>query len=123
MPSFLTFATTEVKIKLLSLFFLFSWLGPRVNTLIVQCEPENVVDKHAVCLKNDNEKENVVVLLMTILDYLRSHPERKTTAKVTGKKINLREGEDLKVPWILHITGRIDFMSILIEQFDLLKGK
>ena len=27
----------------------------------------------------------------------------------------------MQVPWILHITGRRDFISILKEQFDLLK--
>ena len=70
------------------------------ETLEVQCEPENPVDKYAVCLKTDNwitighfKKGESGRFAKTIFYYLPSHPDTKCTAIVTGKRFNLGDGE------------------------------
>ena len=106
------------------------WTPELVEHLEVQCEPENLVDKYAVCLKTGNgatvghlEKGKSGRFAKTIFYYLRSHPEAKCTAKVTGKRFNLGDGEGLQVTCILQFTGQRKFISILKEQFHLLKEK
>ena len=55
--------------------------------------------------------------------YLRSHPQANCTAKVTGKRFNLGDGKGLQVSCILQFTGERKFISVLKEQFNLLKEK
>ena len=69
------------------------WTPKLGERLEVQCEPENVVDKYAVCLKTGNgatiehlKKGKSGRFAKTVFYYLRSHPEAKCTAKVTGKR-------------------------------------
>ena len=95
-----------------------------------QCEPENPVDKYAVCLKTSNgaivghlKKGKSGRFAKTIFYYLRSHPQANCTAKLTGKIFNLGDGEGLQVPCILQFTGERKFISVLKEQFNLLKEK
>ena len=101
-----------------------------VNNVEVQCELENPVDKYAVCLKTSNgtivghlKKGKSGRLTKTIFYHLRSHPQVNCTAKVTGKRLNLGDGEGLQVPCILQFTGERKFISVLKEQFNLLKEK
>ena len=95
-----------------------------------QYQPENPVDKCAVCLKTSNgtivghlKKGESGRLAKTIFYYLRCHPQENCTDKVPGKRFNLPEGEDLLVPSILQFTGEMKFISVLKEQFNLLKEK
>ena len=98
--------------------------------LEVQCEPENPVDKYAVCLKTSNgtivghlKKGKSGHFAKTMVYCLRSHPQANCTAKVTGKRFNLGDGEGLQVSCILQFTGERKFISVLKEQFNLLKEK
>ena len=98
--------------------------------LEIQCEPENLVDKYAVCLKTSNgtivgdlKKGKSGRFGKTKFYYLRSHPQANCTAKVTGKGFNLGDGESLQVSCILQFTGERKFISVLKEQFNLLKEK
>ena len=59
----------------------------------------------------------------TIFYYLPSHPDAKCTAIVTGKRFNLGDGEGLQVPCTLKIKGERKFVSILAEQFNVLKER
>ena len=106
------------------------WTPELDEHLEVQCEPENPVDKYAICLKTGNgatvghlKKGKSGRFAKTIFYYLRSHPEAKCTAKVTGKRFNLGDGEGLQVTCILQFTGQRTSISILKEQFHLLKEK
>ena len=98
--------------------------------LEVQCEPENPLDKYAVCLKTSNgtivrnlKKGKSRRFAKTIFYYLRSHPRENCTAKVTGKRFNLGDDGGLQVSCILQFTGERNFISVLKEQFNLLKEK
>ena len=59
----------------------------------------------------------------TIFYYLRNHPDAKCTAIVIAKRFNLGDGEGLQVPCTLKITAERKFVSILTEQFNVLKEK
>ena len=102
------------------------WAPELGEHLEVQCEPENPVDTFAVCLKTSTEtivghleKGKSGRFAKTIFYYLRSHPQANCTAKVTGKRFNLGDGEGLQVSCILQFTGERKFISVLKEQFNL----
>ena len=106
------------------------WAPELGEHLEVQYEPENPVDKYAVCLKTSNgtiighlKKGKSGCFTKTIFYYLRSHPQENCTAKVTGERFNLGNDEDLQVHCILQFTGERKFISVLKEQFNLLKEK
>ena len=100
------------------------------ENLEVQCKPENPVDKYAVSLKTSNgtivghlEKRKSGSFANTIVYYLRSHLQANCTAKVTGKRFNLGDGQGLQVPCILQFALERKFISVLQEKFNLLKEK
>ena len=106
------------------------WAPELGEHLEVQYEPENPVDKYAVCLKASDgiivghlKKGKSGCFAKAIFCYLRSHLQANCTAKVIGKRFNLGDGEDLQVPCILQFTGERKFISILKKQFNLLKEK
>ena len=106
------------------------WATELCEHLGVQCDPENSADKYAVCLKTSNgtivghsKKGKSGHFANTIFYYLRSHPRANCTAKVTCKRFNLGDGEGLQVPCILQFTAERKFISVLKEQFNLLKEK
>ena len=75
------------------------WTLELGENLEVQFEPENPVDKYAVCLKIDNgalvwhlKKGKSGCLANTIFYYLRIHPETNYTVEVTAKRFNLGDG-------------------------------
>ena len=83
------------------------WAPELGEHLEVQCEPENPVDKYAVCLKTSNgtivgrlKKGKSGHFAKTIFYYLRSHAPANRIAKVTGKRFNLDDDEGL----ILNLT-------------------
>ena len=62
--------------------------------LEVQCEPENPVDKYAVCLKTVNgtivghlKKEKFGLFTKTMFYYLQSQPQVNCTVKLTAKDL------------------------------------
>ena len=106
------------------------WAPELAEHLEVQCKPENPVDKYAVCLKTSNgtivghlKKGKSGRFAKTIFYYLRSHPQANCTAKITGKRFNLGDGEGLQVPMYFAIYWRKEVLSIFKEQFNLLKEK
>ena len=96
------------------------WAPELGEHLEVQCEPENPVDKYAVCLKTSNgtivghlKKGKSGRFAKTIFYYLGSHPQAKCTAKVTGTRFNLGDGEGLRVSRILQFNEERQFISVL----------
>ena len=116
-----------MKLKLRDHVYREIWTPELVETLEVQCERENPVDKYAVCLKTDNgiiighlKKGESGRFAKTIFYYLRSHPDAKCTAIVTRKRFN---GKGLQVPCTLKITRKRKFVSLLTEKLKFLKEK
>ena len=87
------------------------WAPELREHLEVQCEPENPVDKYAVCLKTSSgtinghlKKGKSGRFAKIIFCYLRSHPQANCAAKVTGKRFNLGDSGGLQAPCILQFT-------------------
>ena len=87
-----------------------------------QIEPHNPVDKYAVAVKKD---ENVVGHLplwkngkfaKTIFYFLRGDPCGKCNIIVTGKAVNLGDGDGMQVPRILHLSGQKSMVEMLKQQ-------
>ena len=78
------------------------WTPKQNEHLDVRCEPENPVDKYAVCVLKRKEvighlkKGDTGRYAKTIFYFLRSHPEAKFVATVTGKRCNLEDGQRLQ---------------------------
>ena len=107
-----------------------TWEPELGEHLEVQCESESPIDKYAICLKTSNGRivghlkiEHSRRFAKTIIYYWRSHSQTNCTAKVTGKRFNLSDGEGLQVPCSLQFAGERKFISVLKEQFNSLKEK
>ena len=96
---------------------------PVINEqLSIAMEPTNVADKYAVCVK----KSNIIVghlplgksgrFAKTIFYFLRADSYAECNVKITGKAVNLGDGEGMKVPCLLNIVGRKDMLEILKQE-------
>ena len=93
---------------------------PKQNECLnVRCEPENPLDKYAVCVLKGADivghlkKGDTGRFSKTIFYFLRSPLEAKCVAKVTGKRCNQGDGKGLIVACSLEVTGLKNFDSIL----------
>ena len=82
-------------------------------------EPENEYDKYAVAVERCG---NVVAHLSkgkcahfakTVLYFLRASNENCCRVEVTGKRVNLGDGEGLQIPCILYFSEKAKFVSKL----------
>ena len=97
-----------------------TWTPKQGEQLDVLMEPDNRMDKFALCVKI-NEK-NVGHLkkgtsgrfAKTVIYFLRSDAYSSTWAKVTGKKCNLGDGEGMQVPCKLSPSGQLKFVSLVV---------
>ena len=76
---------------------------------MVEMEPGNVVDKYAVCVKKNNMIVGHLPLgkngrfAKTIFYFLRADIYAKCKVIITGKEVNLGDGEGMQVPCLLKI--------------------
>ena len=87
-------------------------------------EPNNVVDKYAVCIK----KNNVIVghlplvkderFAKMIFYFLRSDRYAEYKAIVTGKEVNIGDGEGMQAPSLLKISGAKHILQILCKNIQ-----
>ena len=52
----------------------------------------------------------------TIFYFLRADPYEKCNITVTGKAVNLGDGDGMQVPCILHLSGQKSMVEILKQQ-------
>ena len=70
------------------------WTPKQNEYLNARCEPENPLDKYAVCVLKGADivehlkKGDTGHFSKTVSFFLQSHSEAKCVAKVTGKKCN-----------------------------------
>ena len=91
-------------------------------------EPDNSVDKYAVCVVQD---EDIIVghlkkgkcgrFAKTIYYFLRADKSNSCTVVVSGKPVHLGDGEEMQVPCKLLIEGEKKFISILERELTKLK--
>ena len=91
-------------------------------------EPDNVVDNYAVCGK----KNEVIVghlphgkngrFAKIIFYFLRADKYAECKVMITGKEVNLSNGEEIQVPCLLMLKIREHFVKIIkinrISQFS-----
>ena len=84
-------------------------MGEKPNVLM---ELDNRVEKTAVCVENGQtivghlKKGGSAKFAKTIFYFLRSDTYCNCYAKVSGKRFNLKDGEELQVPCQIIITGQ-----------------
>ena len=82
-------------------------------------EPENEYDKYAVAVERCGDvvgrlsKGCSARFAKTVSYFLRASNENCCRVEVTGKRINLGEGEGQQIPCVLHFSGQAKFVSKL----------
>ena len=87
-------------------------------------EPENVFDKDAVCVK----KDNVIVghlphcknerFAKMIFHFLRADKYAEYKVIITGKEVNLSDGEGMQVSCLLQISGTKNILQLLCKNIQ-----
>lgn len=104
-----------------------TWV-PKVNEeLRTRTEPENVVDKYAVCVLLGEDavghlkKGKSGRFAKTVFYFLRADKTGSCSVIVRGKPVNLGDGEGMQVPCSLHFTGQKAFIEVLRKQLSSLE--
>ena len=94
------------------------WTPKIGETLSIEREPGNLVDKYAVCVK----KNEIVGYLQLGKDgkfakilfcFLRADECGSCDVLIKGKPVNLGDGDGMQVPCSLNFTGQKKFIDIL----------
>ena len=98
------------------------WTPTLQEQVYGEIEPHNPVDKYAVAVKKDEKVVGHLPLgengkfAKTIFYFLRADPYGKCNITVTGKAVNLGDGDGMQVPCILHLSGQKSMVEILKQQ-------
>ena len=105
------------------LTYLLTYLGiwvPKIGeTLLTEREPGNPKDKYAVCAKKNEcivghlPLDKTGNFAKTIFYFSRTDKCSICEIEITGKPVNLGDGDGKQVPCKLKLTGRSKFVSIL----------
>ena len=90
------------------------------NEVLQICrEPENPTNKYAACVLKDGKvighlkKGSNRRFAKTIFYFLRSDTYAKCCVKITGKLVNLADGEGMQVPCMLELEGQGRYIDVL----------
>ena len=94
--------------------------------LETKMEPDNVMDKYAVCVKKNT---SIVVHLVVHLvktgnlrkmtfNFLRADQDAECKVVITGEEVNLGDGDGMQVPWKLKISGPRKMVEILCKNIQ-----
>ena len=91
-----------------------------------EIEPNNPVDKYAVAVKKGEKIVGHLPLgkngkfAKTIFYFLRADPYGKCNITVTGKAVNLGDGDGMQVPCVLRLSGQKSMVEILKQQTSII---
>ena len=91
-------------------------IGEKLQT---KREPENLVDKYAVCVKKNHKIVGHLPLgrngkfAKTVFYFLRADEYGLCSVLVKGKPVNLGDGDGMQVPCTLNFSGQKKFIDIL----------
>ena len=103
------------------------WTPKQSEQLDVLMEPDNRMDKFAVCVKVNEKivghlkKGTSGRFAKKIFYYLRSDAYSSAWSKVTGKRCNRGDGEGMQVPCKLSLSGQLKFVSLLHKELIKMK--
>ena len=98
------------------------WTPTLQEQVYRKIEPHNPVDKYTAAVKKDEKVVGHLPLgengkfAKTIFYFLRADPYGKCNITVTGKAVNLGDGDGMQVPCILHLSGQKSMVEILKQQ-------
>ena len=98
------------------------WTPTLQEQVYGQIEPHNPVDKYAVTVKKDEKVVGHLPLwengkfAKTIFYFLRADLYGKCNITVTGKAVNLGNGDGMQVPCILHLSEQKSMVEMLKQQ-------
>ena len=87
-------------------------------------EPDNVVDKYTVCVKKNNVTVGHLPLgkdgrfAKMIFYFLRADRYAECKVIITGKEVNLGDGEAMQVPCLLKTSGTKNMLQILCKNIQ-----
>ena len=97
------------------------WEPKNGEFLETRLEPENEFDKYAVAVTQNNivvghlAKRKTGRFAKTISFFLRASNDNSCKVEVTGKRVNLGDGQGLQIPCKLHFNGNVNFIDKLNE--------
>ena len=98
---------------------------PTVNEeLETKVEPDNVMDKYAVCVKKNTSIVGHLPLgkngkfAKMIFYFLRADQDTECKVAIIGKEVNLGEGDGMQVPCKLKISGPRKMVEILYKNIQ-----
>ena len=98
---------------------------PFINEeLTTAMEPDNVIEKYAVCVKKDNVIVGHLPLgkdgrfAKMVFYFLRADRYAECKVIITGKEVNLGDGEGMQVPYLLKISGTKNMLQILCKNIQ-----
>ena len=95
------------------------WTAKNGEILKARPEPENEYDKYAVAVEKCGDvvghlsKRSSARFSKTVSYFPRANNENCCRVELTGKRVNLGDGEGLQIPCILHFSGVAKFVSKL----------
>ena len=95
------------------------------ETLDAKMEPSNVVDKYTVCVNKDErivghiEKRKTGKFAKAIFCLLRAEESNRCVVKITVHAVNEGDGEGMKVPCELYVSGPKKFWIVSLKALDL----
>ena len=98
------------------------WAPTLQEQVYGEIEPHNPIEKCAVAVKKDEKVVGHLPLgengkfAKTFFCFLRADPYGKCNIIVTGKTVNLGDGDGMQVPCILHLSGQKTMVEILKQQ-------
>ena len=101
--------------------YMTKWTPKNGEILKARPEPENEYDKYAVAVERCGDvvghlsKGRSARFAKTVSYFLRASNENCCRVEVTGKRVNLGDGEGLQIPCILHFSGEAKFVSKCTE--------
>lgn len=100
------------------------WTPVIGEILTSERESGNIIDKYAVCVKKDNIIVGHLPLgksgkfAKTIFYFLRADEESCCAVTITGKPVNLGNGDGMQVPCKLVFSGTEKCIEILIKNIS-----
>ena len=92
--------------------------------LETEMEPDNVMDKYAVCVKKNTSIVGHLPLgknrkfAKMIFYFLRADQDAKCKVVITGKEVNFGDGDGMQVPCKLKISGPRKMVEILCKNIQ-----
>ena len=96
-----------------------TWTPTLQEQVYGEIEPHNPVDKYAVAVKTDEKVLGQLPLgengkfAKIIFYFLRADPYGKCNITVTGKAVNLGDGDGMQVACILHLSEQKSMVETL----------